>query len=238
MTDPTDPPGPTRPRTPSAVAERPTQPSVVRGIDMRQQFRAVPVVAGLLALVIGLGYIIEGLVPHLYHRRLRGLSDILPGTLVNLTRTTDVIIGVLLLMLSHGLRRRKRRAWAAVMTLLAAGLVLHGGLGIVLFAISHHGSIRLEHPLQIAGTAVLLVALYGFRSQFYAVGDRRSRLRSFGVLCCLVVADLVIGLAAISIIGGLRADYSISQRLYSVVLNVVGFSGPVRFVSEGRADHF
>ena len=35
-------------------------------------------------------------------------------------------------MLSHGLRRRKRRAWAAVMALLAVGLVIHAGVGIVL----------------------------------------------------------------------------------------------------------
>ena len=210
----------------------------MRGTDLRQQRRWVPFGAGLLALVIGLGYIIEGLVPHLYHRRLRGLSDILPGTLLNLTRTTDVIIGVLLLMLSHGLRRRKRRAWAAVMILLGVGLVVHGGLGIITFAASHHGTIRLEHPLQIAGTTGLLVVLYAFRRQFYAIGDSRSRRRSLWVLCCLLVGDLVIGLAALPIIGGLRTNYTIWERVYSVVLNTAGFSGPVQFVSEVRADHF
>ena len=191
-----------------------------------------------MALIIGLGYIIEGLLPHLYHRRLRGLSDILPGTLVNVTRTTDVIIGVLLLMLSHGLRRRKRRAWAAVMTLLAVGFVLHAGLGIIAHAINHLVPLQPPHPLQIAGTAVLLIALYAFRRQFYAVGDRRSRWRALWVLSCLIVADLVIGLAALAIIRGLRGSYSATQLVYSVVMNTVGFSGPVRFVSEGRADHF
>ena len=239
MTDPTghlDTPSTTQ----SGVAERTAQPSVVRGVDLRQQRRWVPLAAGLMALVIGLGYIIEGLVPHLYHRRLRGLSDILPGTLVNLTRTTDVIIGVLLLMLSHGLRRRKRRAWAAVMALLAVGLLLHGGLGIATYAaMTDNEHVRpVVHPVQMAGTAVLLVALFAFRGQFYAVGDRRSRWRSLWVLGGLIVADLVIGLAAITIIGGLRGDYSLGQRLYSVIVNVVGFSGPMRFTSEARADHF
>jgi lysyl-tRNA synthetase, class II len=223
---------------PSSVAERSAQPSVPRAVDLRQQLRWVPLGAGVLALVIGLGYIIEGLVPHLYHRRLRGLSDILPGTLVNLTRTTDVIIGVLLLMLSHGLRRRKRRAWAAVIALLGAGLVLHTGLGVVTFTDSQHGTVRLAHPLQVVGTAVLLVALYAFRRQFYAEGDRRSRWQSLWVVCGLLLADLVIGLAAISIIGGLRGSYSLWERVYSVVLNVAGLSGPVHFTSEGRADHF
>jgi lysyl-tRNA synthetase, class II len=236
MTDP--PVGPVPPGTQSSVADPAAQPSVIRPADLRQQRRWVPLGASLLGLVTGLGYIIEGLSPHLYHRRLRGLSDIVPGTLINLTRTTDVIIGVLLLMLSHGLRRRKRRAWAAVMALLAAGLVLHGGLGIVTFAISHHGTVRFTHPLQFVGTAVLLVALFAFRRQFYAVGDQRSRWRSLWVLCCLAVADLVIGLAALSIIGGVRGSYSPSQRVYTVLMNVVGFSGPVRFINEDRADHF
>src|SRR5262252_9341623 len=134
LSDMTDPTGQAPPKTQSSVAERPAQPSVIRGVDLRQRLRWVPLGAGLMALVIGLGYIIEGLVPHLYHRRLRGLSDIVPGTLVNLTRTTDVIIGVLLLMLSYGLRRRKRRAWASVMALLAVGLIIHAGVGVVL----HH----------------------------------------------------------------------------------------------------
>jgi lysyl-tRNA synthetase, class II len=197
----------------------------------------VPLCAGLMALVIGLGYIVEGLLPHLYHRRLRGLSDIVPGTLVNLTRTTDVIIGVLLLMLSHGLRRRKRRAWAATVVLLAFGFVVHAVLPIIGHT-THAEALRPVHPLQIAGTAVLLVALCAFRQQFYAIGDRRSRWRALWVLCCLVAADLVIGLSALAIIGGLRGSYSLEQRLYTVVMNTAGFSGPVQFVSEGRADHF
>jgi lysyl-tRNA synthetase, class II len=233
--------GPTRAQT--GVTEEPTEqsassPSVARVSDLRQQLRLVPLGAGLMALIIGLGYIVEGLLPHLYHRRLRGLSDILPGTLVNLTRTTDVIIGVLLLMLSHGLRRRKRRAWAAVMALLAVGLVLHAGLGLIAHAINRYVPIGPPHPLQIAGTAVVLVALFIFRRQFYAVGDQTSRWRALWVLCCLIIADLVIGLAALAIIGGLRARYSPVQAVYSVVMNTLGFSGPVQFVSEGRADHF
>ena len=243
MPEMTESTGPGPARSQADVEERPAQrsapsPLLTRGMDLRQQLRWVPLCAGLAALVIGIGYIVEGLLPHLYHRRLRGLSDILPGTLVNLTRTTDVIIGVLLLMLSYGLRRRKRRAWAAVMALLAVGLVLHAGLGLIAHAINHFVPVGPPHPLQIAGTAAGLVALFIFRRQFYAVGDARSRWRALWVLCCLIVVDLVIGLAAISIIGGLRGSYSLPQRVYSVVMNTAGFSGPVQFVSDGRADHF
>src|SRR5580693_5125671 len=178
--------------------ERQSQPLVVRAADQRQQLRWVPLTAWLMALVIGLGYIVEGLLPHLYHRRLRDLSDLAPGTLVSLTRTTDVIIGLLLLMLSHGLRRRKRRAWSAVMALLAAGLVIHAGVGIALHQLQPDIPLPRVHPTEIAISAALLIALYAYRRQFYAVGDRRSRWRALWILGGLLVTDLVLGLIALT----------------------------------------
>jgi lysyl-tRNA synthetase class 2 len=83
-----------------------------------------------------------------------------------------------------------------------------------------------------------LIALYTYRRQFYATGDRRSRWRALWVLAGLVVADLALGLIAIPVIGGLRGTYSPGQRVYSVVANLAGFSGPVRFSTELRNDHF
>ena len=234
MTEHTEP----GPATPEAGEQRHREPTQVRTADRRQQFRWVPLVAGLLAFVIGVGYIVEGLLPGLYHRRLRGLATIAPGTLVSLTRTTDVIIGLMLLMLSHGLRRRKRRAWAAVMTLLGIGLVLHAGISVLVHALRPDTPLGQVHPVQVAFTLGLLVALFAYRRQFYATGDRRSRWRALWVLISLVIADLIIGMSAISVLGGLAANFSTGQRLYSVVMNMAGFSGPVRFVDEARADHF
>ncbi len=226
-----------RPAEPETGGER-AEPSVVRGTDLRQQLRWVPLVAGLITLVIGVGYIIEGLLPSFYDRRLRGLSDLAPGTLVSLTRTSDVIIGLLLLMLSHGLRRRKRRAWAAVMALLAAGLVIHAGIGIVIHTIRFQVPLPQLHPLPAVFSAALLVALFCYRRQFYAIGDRRSRWRALWVLCGLVVADIVIGLLFITVQGGITAGYTMRDRVYSVVMNMAGLSGPVQFSSELRQDHF
>ena len=230
-------PGPAEPIT--GEHERQAEPAVVRGTDLRQQLRWVPLTAGLTALIIGLGYIAEGLLPGLYHRRLRGLSDLAPGTLANLTRTSDVIIGLLLLMLSHGLRRRKRRAWAAVMALLAVGLVIHAGLGIVL----HHlqPDIPLPHAPparggdlgRVADRAVLPTGGSSTPSATGGPGGGRC-----GSWAALVVADVVLGLIALAVIGGLSANYTFGPRLYSVVANLVGFSGPVRFITEERTDHF
>jgi len=153
-----------------------------------------------------------------------------------------VIIGLALLMLSHGLRRRKRRAWAAVMALLVFGLIIHAGLGIVIHTLRPAIPIQL-HPLPAVFSAALLVALFCYRRQFYAVGDRRSRWRAPWVLCGLLVADLVIGMAYLSVIGKLAGSYSFEARLQSVVQNLAGFSGPIRFagtfrIAETQGDHF
>src|SRR5215472_1795275 len=38
--------------------------------------------------------------------------------------------------------------------------------------------------------------------------------------------------------GCCAVSYSLAQRVYEVVVNVVGFTGPIRFISEDKADHF
>src|SRR5258708_31362425 len=94
--------------------------------DRRSQRRWVPVTAAWLCLLIGLADIIEVIQPGLiYTSRLSRIHAFVPGTLFNVTHTVSVIIGLLLLMLSHGLKRRKRRAWEAVTGLLAVSVVVH-----------------------------------------------------------------------------------------------------------------
>jgi lysyl-tRNA synthetase class 2 len=189
----------------------------------------VPVTAAFLALLIGLAYIIEGfktrvLYSHLKHP-LHRLTEIAPGLLSILPRVADVIIGLLLLMLSHGLRRRKRRAWEGVVLLLAASVVVH--------AVAPG-----RHLVTSIAAAVLLAILWLYRKEFYAVGDPRTRWRALWALGGLAVADVAIGLCYISVAHGLDDNYTTAQRLQSVVYNIVGFSGPVRFTSETRADIF
>jgi lysyl-tRNA synthetase class 2 len=226
------------PAKPPTGDERRAEPSFERAADLRQQRRWVPLAVGLMAMIIGFGYIVEGLLPGLYHHRLRGLSDLAPGTLVSLTRTTDVIIGLTLLMLSHGLRRRKRRAWAASMALLGFGLAVHTGLQILIHNLRSDLPLPQLHPLPALFSALLLIVLFSYRRQFYAVGDRRSRWRALYVLGGLIVADVIIGLTYLSVIPGLAGNYTFTQRLQSVLADLVGFSGPVRFRGETAVDHF
>lgn len=187
----------------------------------------MPVTAGWLCLLIGLADIVEVVRPGLiYTTRLSKIHQFVPGTLVNVTHTVTVIIGLLLLMLSHGLKRRKRRAWEAVTLLLAVSVVVH----VIPFR---------ENRIATAIISALLVgALLYFRAEFYAVGDPRTRWRALWVFLGLVVADVAIGLTYILLSRGLAQDYSLWQRVVHVVYGLVGVSGPVHFVPEKRSDLF
>src|SRR6266487_2896643 len=201
-----------------------TRARVTRAPDRRHQRQWVPITTGWLCLLIGLADVIGVAIPGLHlHYRLHRITPFVPGTMTNLTSTATVIIGLLLLMLSHGLRRRKRRAWQATTVLLAFSAVIH-----------------LMHGYRIQGAAavaVLVVLLY-FRGEFYAVGDPRTRWRAAGVFVGLVIADVTIGLTYMLLARPLAEDYSIWQRTVHVVYGLVGVSGPVQFVPDSRADLF
>ena len=201
-----------------------TRAPVSRAPDRRQQRRWVPITTGWLCLLIGLADVIGVAIPslHLYHR-LHRIAPFVPGTMTNVTSTATVIIGLLLLMLSHGLRRRKRRAWEATTVLLAFSAVIH----------LLHG-----YRIQGAAAAAVLVVLLFFRSEFYAVGDPRTRWRAAGVFVGLVIADVAIGLTYMLLARHLAEDYSLWQRTVHTVYGLVGVSGPVRFVPDARADLF
>ena len=197
--------------------------------DRRHQRRWVPVTAALLALLIGLSYVIEGFRTHILYSHLKHplhrLTEIAPSLLAILPRVADVIIGLLLLMLSHGLRRRKRRAWEAVMLLLACSAVFH----VLLPG---------RHLIPAVTAIVLLALLLVYRKEFYAVGDPRTRWRALWALGGLAIADVAIGLTYISLTRGLDGHYTFPERLQSVISNTLGFSGPVQFTSETRGDLF
>ncbi len=214
----------------SSTAAAPAGGQAGRPPDRRHQRRWVPFTASLLTFLLGLAYIIEGfrtrvLYSHLKHP-LHKLTEIAPGLLSIVPRVADVIIGLMLLMLSHALRRRKRRAWEAVMLLLGVSVLLH----------AIQPGRRLIVPLAI--TLVVVGVLWFYRKEFYAIGDPRTRWRAVWALIGLAVADVLIGFIYIELTHGLVADYSLAQRLQSVVYSIIGFNGPVHFISETRGDVF
>jgi lysyl-tRNA synthetase, class II len=214
-------------KQPAAAPPQPDASPGARPPDRMHQRRWVPLTAGLLAFLIGLAYIIEGfrtrvIYSHLTHP-LHKLTEIAPGLLSIVPRVADVIIGLMLLMLSHGLRRRKRRAWEGVVVLL--------GLSVVTHAVQPG-----RHIVPVIITLAVIAVLWLFRREFYAVGDPRTRWRAVWALGGLAIADVIIGLLYISFTHGLAADYSFGQRLESVVYSLFGFGGPVHFTGETRGD--
>ncbi len=192
-------------------------------VDRRHQHAWVPASAALLTLLIGLSDILAIFRPDLVYR-LHKINYLVPGTLTTVTRSADVIIGLMLLMLAHGLRRRKRRAWQAVAALLAFDIGIH-----------------VTNAHRMATTivaAVLLVALLYFREEFYAEGDRRTRWRALWVFGCLIVADVVIGCTYILLAQHLVTNYSLGQRIQEALYGLVGVSGPVQWLPEARGDLF
>ncbi len=201
-----------RPDTKDRVAER------------RTQRRWVPAAAGWLALLIGVTDIIGAIVPE-WHRHMLRVTGMFPGTLSSAARTATVITGLLLLLLSHALRRRKFRAWQAVTVVLAISVVLH----VV-------RSLALGEAL-VSG--VLLAVLIRYRGEFYAVGDPRTRWRALFTGGLLATASVLIGLAYIGLHRhDLAAPYSFTDRLEHVVEGLVGVPGPITFTHDGQDDRF
>src|SRR6516162_4757455 len=180
----------------------------------------VPGLAALLCLLIGLSDVLAIFKPA-WHAKLHRLNAFVPGTLTNVTRSADVIIGLMLLLLAHGLRRRQRRAWQAVLGLLVLATVLHFLPGPRVYS--------------AVVAMVLLVTLLYFHADFYAVGDPRTRWNALRVFLVLAVADMAIGLGYLAM-GQLAGDYPVTQRIQDVVYELVGVYGPVQWVSEGRGD--
>jgi lysyl-tRNA synthetase class 2 len=191
--------------------------------ERRRQRAWVPGSAALLTTLIGLSDILNILRPDLVNR-LHKINYLVPGTLTNVTRSADVLIGLMLLMLAHGLRRRKRRAWQAVCALLAFDIAIH--------------FFRTQRILTAIVAMVVLIALLYFRDEFYAEGDPRTRWRALWVFGGLVVADVAIGLTYILMARDLAEDYSFGQRVEEVVTGLVGVSGPIQWVPEARGDLF
>jgi lysyl-tRNA synthetase, class II len=182
----------------------------------------IPAVASLLTFLIGISDVVAVFKPD-WHQKLHKVNAVMPGTLTNVTRTSDVIIGLLLLMLARGLRRRKRRAWQAVIALLAFDIVIH--------------FMHFPHIAPVSGiVAIVLVVVLLYRhADFYAIGDPRTRRTVVQVFVGLVAMDFAIGLGYLAL-GPLAGNYPVTQRLQDVLYELVGVYGPVAWANDQRGD--
>ena len=192
-------------------------------VERRLQRRWVPALAGWLSFLLGLQDIAGALLPE-WHRRMVRIDEIVPGAVNDAARIATLVAGLLLLLLSHGLRSRKRRAWRAVVGLLALTTVSH---------------VVKDFELSALVALVMLGVLVYFRTEFYATGDPRTRWRALWVGLFLAVTSVAFGLLFIVInSGALDHHYSFYDSLKHVVIGMFGATGPVRFASDRRNDLF
>lgn len=187
----------------------------------RVQGRRLPsLLAGLTALY-GLLSLLSALAPA-QRDRVHDLSVMIPEPASATATAVTAALGVLLLQLARGLRRRKRRAWRAAVAVDGLLVALHVLKGLDIE----------EATLAL----VLLVILIAARREFRAKGDPASRLIVLRVSLALLMTGVVSGLTLVMLYRDqLVDDPSLLARLEYVALGLVGVSGPLHFHGR-RAD--
>ncbi|MFK4084966.1 phosphatidylglycerol lysyltransferase domain-containing protein [Kribbella sp. NPDC020789] len=181
--------------------------------DWRDPVRWVSWLAGLVGL-LGVVSLLDAVSPPL-RPRLEMLTDVLP-VLVPQTAGAAVPLGAVLILLSHGLARRKRRAWVG-----ALGATL--GL-LVLNALARSVG---EAVAALVITILLLAARRAFTGRPDPGSGRtvlRTALTSFAVATAAGVAALVGDPDAVG-------QLAVPQLVREVWLGFLGISGPARFES-------
>ncbi|MFE2045295.1 phosphatidylglycerol lysyltransferase domain-containing protein [Streptomyces sp. NPDC059477] len=177
---------------------------------------SVPVLVARACTLVGLLDVAAGVFPRFRHSRIHALAEVLPGALGPFAAALSLSAGVLLLLLAHGLRRRKRRAWRAAVALLPVGAVAqfsyrHSFIGVVI-------------------SLALLWALLRHRGQFVALPDPRSRWRALANFVLMGAGSLALGLVIVSVQHGrMVGDPSLAARLTHVLYGLFGVQGPVGY---------
>ncbi|MFJ5725346.1 phosphatidylglycerol lysyltransferase domain-containing protein [Streptomyces sp. NPDC093149] len=191
-------------------------PSPVRKFVRGPRPESVPTLVGTACTVVGLIDVAAGVFPRFRHSRMHTLAEVLPGALGPFAAALSLSAGVLLLLLAHGLKRRKRRAWRAAALLLPAGALAQ-------FAYRH----------SVIGTLVslaLCLLLVRHRGEFAALPDPRSRWRALANFVLLGAGSLGLGLVIVSVHPGrVVGSPSVADRLQHVLYGLFGFEGPVEY---------
>ncbi|MGN9836868.1 phosphatidylglycerol lysyltransferase domain-containing protein [Nonomuraea sp. H19] len=178
--------------------------------------------AGYASLMIGLLDIGKAVFPHFGQSRMGEWSELLPGMVTTVAKASSLVIGIMLVMIAHALRRGKVRAWRAVMVLLPVSAVM---------------SFTHLRPGAALISLALLAALVAGRREFSALPDPRSRWRALGNLLVLGAIDVGLGYLIVSVRPrAIIGHPGILDRLEHVLLGLAGIEGPVTFANERVSD--
>ncbi|MGH3743992.1 MAG: phosphatidylglycerol lysyltransferase domain-containing protein [Mycobacteriales bacterium] len=184
--------------------------------------RRVPPLLALLVLLAGVVDVISVLTPE-FSGRLQSITTVVTGPVVRSASAGAVVLGIVLVLLAQGLRRRKRRAWVAALAVLVVSAVLDVLKGL-----------DVEEALLSLAVAGLLV---GYRREFAAAGDPRTRWRGLAAFAFLLVTSVVIGeILVLSRLGHLVGSHGVAEQLQHVVYGLVGVHGPLVFTTDRTAD--
>jgi lysyl-tRNA synthetase class 2 len=150
------------------------------------------------------------------------LTELLPAYAPQAAQAATVAVGVVLLTLASGLRRRKRRAWAVSVALAAAIMILHllKGLDVEEAALS----------------GALLGLLVWTRDAFTGQPDPRSRQHTAVVFFGSSVMATLVGLGVVlGDPGAERGSPRAQTVLEHVLLGLVGVQGSLRFDTSEHA---
>ncbi|WP_055632807.1 phosphatidylglycerol lysyltransferase domain-containing protein, partial [Streptomyces griseoruber] len=194
----------------------PNRSSRVRPLMRGPRPESVPALVGRACALVGLLDVAAGIFPRFRQSRMHTLAEVLPGSFGPFAAALSLSAGVLLLLLAHGLRRGKRRAWRAAVALLPAGAVAQ-------FVYRH----------SVVGALIslaLLIPLIAHRDQFRALPDPRSRWRALANFVLMGAGSLVLGLIIVSVHPRrMIGDPSLADRITHVLYGLLGFEGPVDY---------
>ncbi|MFF4160526.1 phosphatidylglycerol lysyltransferase domain-containing protein [Streptomyces sp. NPDC001678] len=176
----------------------------------------VPAVVGTIGALIGLADIAAGVIPRFRWSRVHALSEVLPGSVTQLAAAGSIIVGILLLMIAHGLKRAKQQAWLAAVVLLPIG-----------------AAAQLVYRHSIPGTVLsllLFVYLLRHKKSFAALPDSRSRWKALANLILMggvsfALGWVIVGSHANQMIG----DPPVLEQIEHVLWGLFGFEGSIRY---------
>ena len=201
-------------------------------MDNKPGFRAryLKVAPGLIAtisMLLGLATLFDAFMPkrrELIHK----LTQIVPVPASSAAIAVIAVSGLLLLRISRGLRKCKRREWRAAVVITVAMTAAH--------------LLRDDRrPIEGTITLVLLIMLITARSRFTAKADPRSRWFAVRVLFQFTFVGIAYGMVLLYTPYGrhhLGGHPSFWDRLHEVVFSLVGAGGYLDIEGESFEDLF